>query len=139
MKKLGIHILGAILVSSLPVNGSAFYSKKRRNFDCYSDKKISGVVKKSQTSVHEFSAQVKEIDEKRAVLLVKRNYLSGKDIRSQTLTNEEALIDDSSKYLTIQGNEWALAIAPAKKRASLYNMNPDINEVPMFCLSPQQY
>lgn len=85
----------------------------------------------------EYSASVvdKNGDGKNVDFIAKKNVIIDGSIRTLLLTRESAQVENTGKYLVIQGTEWALAIAPEKKRASLYNMNPDLNEVPMFCLS----
>lgn len=140
MKKLGLHIVGALVLSSIPMKAanankvSAY--KKRRYFECYSDKKITQVKKLRTSQVHEFSALVSGTDEKTAELVAKRNFLTQKNkVKTETIAQGAAHVENTGKYLVFQGEEWALAIAPEKKRASLYSSNPDINEIPMFCLS----
>ncbi|MES2767518.1 MAG: hypothetical protein V4596_00110 [Bdellovibrionota bacterium] len=139
MKKLGLHILGAVLLSSIPMH-TAFAIKKRKYYECYSDKKISQNYKNKSKAltVSEYTAVVREIDEKKAYFTAKRNFIANnKELRTETLSTGEAHVQHTGNYLTVQALEWALAIAPEKKRASLYSSNPDLNEIPMFCLSQQ--
>jgi hypothetical protein len=137
VKKLGVLFIGANLLFSPQVNAFSFVSK-RRSFDCQSDKKISAIVKKNKVTVPEYSALVNDLnDDVHVSFLVKKNYLLKEQLRTQVLVDERSALETSNTYLTVQSDNWALAIAPEKKRASLYNMNPDLNEVPMFCLSPQ--
>lgn len=135
MKILGLHILGAtLLLSSLPVKALSPIAKKR-TYECFSDQVVSGRSKSYDNSIYEYSATVTNFDGNTAILIAKKNYILGGQIRVKDLTHEIAVVTHENKYLTVQGVEWALAIAPQKKRASLYSANPDVNEVPMFCLS----
>jgi hypothetical protein len=136
VKKLSAIFIGANLMFSLPVKASYFFNKPR-SFDCQSDKRIEGYGKGSRSSVPEYQALILQISDSKVSFSVKKNYIQKNEIRTATLANEKAYVEESNNYLTIQGYKWALAIAPEKERASLYNMNPDIDEVPMFCLSPQ--
>lgn len=128
---------------------TAFAYKKRKFYECQSDKKVSvsskNVGSKNKTkskssksnTVPEYTAQVSDFAGSTARFVAKRNYVLNNKINTENLHAGEAHIENSGTYLTIQGLEWALAIAPQKKRASLYSSNPDLNEIPMFCLSQQ--
>lgn len=130
VKKLRLQIVGALLLSSIPVQ-MVFAVKKRKIYECHSDKKIL-----AQT-VSEYTAVVRDIAGVNAQFMAKRNYLvHNNEIKTEVLFNGDAQLENTGKYLTIQTIEWTLAIAPEKKRASLYSSNPDMNEIPMFCLSP---
>lgn len=138
MKKLGLHIVGALVLSSIPMH-TALAFKKRRTYECYSDKKIQQSHKigfRELQSDHEYTARVSDFAGTSAYFVAKKNILEHNNkIRTETITSGEAHFENTGKYLVIQANEWALAVAPEKKRASLYSSNPDINEIPMFCLS----
>lgn len=134
VKKLGVYILGTILLlPAFPVKSARL--KKIKNFECYSDKRVLGIVKKREVILPEYFVTITDLENREAHFVAKKNELYGREIRIQTLTDEDAQVEYAQKYLTIQGREWALAIAPEKERASLYSRNPDVNEVPMFCLS----
>ena len=121
-------------MSSLPATAVSSLAKKR-SYECYSDQTIMGRQKSYSTSFHEYTATVTDFEGDMASLIAKKNYIFNGEVRAKNLTNEKAFIKKANKYLIVQGAEWALAIAPQKKRASLYSTDPDINEVPMFCLS----
>lgn len=133
MKKLCTVFIRASFTLSLSVNAVA--AIKNRSFDCESDKKITTSKAGSSVTVPEYTADVTDIDGVLARFLVKRNVIINNQLRTKIYTNEKAHLEEMNNYLTVQGRIWALAVAPEKKRASLYSSNPDINEVPMFCLS----
>jgi len=136
VKKFGLHIVGALLLSSIPMHTAVAY-KKRKLYECYSDKKVLQSSKRNPKQLSfEYSAKVSDIEGPMAIFVAKKYQTkSNKVVKTTILTQGEAHFDDSRKYIVVQATEWALAIAPEKKRASLYSSNPDINEIPMFCLS----
>jgi hypothetical protein len=135
MKKVSAIFIGANLLFSPAVRASPTI-KDRRYFNCQSDKKIT-LLDQNSTSAPEFLALVTDSNDSdaRVNFSVKKNYILKNHLKTQILVNEKSAIETASTYLTVQSDNWALAIAPEKNRASLYNMNPDFNEVPMFCLS----
>jgi hypothetical protein len=115
---------------------NALAAIKNRSFECESDKKMTSFKAGNPVTLPEYTADVADIDGVSVHFLVKRNVSVKNELRTRTYANEKAHLESMNNYLNVQGRIWALAIAPEKKRASLYSSNPDINEVPMFCLSP---
>lgn len=131
MKKL--FFIGAGFVLSLSVNATA--AIQNRSFNCQSDQKTTTTKSKLIITVPAYLVEILYINDTSVRFSATKNVVINKQIKGITLSREIARVEEMNGYLTIQGKIWALAVAPAKERASLYSSNPDLNEVPMFCLS----
>lgn len=131
MKKLLAVFVGAGFMLSLSVNAAAAVE----SLNCQSDQNTAVTKPKLIISVPAYLVSVTYVDNVSALFTATKNVVINKQIKKLILARELAHIDEMNGYLTIQGKIWALAVAPTKERASLYSSNPDINEVPMFCLS----
>jgi hypothetical protein len=133
VKKLCTVFIGAGFMLSLSVNAAV--AMKNKSFSCESDKRIAFTHSRFLMTTPAYTAEVLYINDDSVSFTAIKNIVVNKQIRKMVLSREIARAEEMNGYLTIQGKVWALAVAPEKNRASLYSSNPDINEVPMFCLS----
>lgn len=124
-------LLGAGMLASVKA-----HSYQTEFLVCQSDSVV--VTTKNPTlRAHEYIVRLSQYDGNTILFETIQNFLRKDEVVEMRLTKERAILIEEKGIISVKGREWAIAISTEKNRASLYNMNPDINEVPMFCLSPE--